>query len=72
MAWKPAAPGRPPVGHLWRWELEPIDEHRTRVTHTYDWTELHDETRIPKARNTTSDRLAASVERLARLVETPS
>jgi uncharacterized protein YndB with AHSA1/START domain len=72
IAWKPAEPGRPPIGHLWRWELEPIDDHRTRVTHTYDWTDLHDESRIPRARDTTSERLAASVERLARLVEAPS
>ena len=42
---------------------------RTRVTHTYDWTELHDEARLERARSTTSDRLAASVDRLASLAE---
>src|SRR5215813_8579310 len=38
IAWTPAEPGKVPPGHLWRWELEPVDASRTRVTHTYDWT----------------------------------
>jgi uncharacterized protein YndB with AHSA1/START domain len=69
IAWRPAVPGRRPPGHLWRWELEPIDPNRTRVTHTYDWTELTDRSRLPRARATTSARLADSVEQLARLAE---
>ncbi len=70
IAWCPAEPGKPPVGHLWRWEMVPIDDLRSLVTHTYDWTDLHDETRFPRARATTADRLDASIERLATLVET--
>jgi uncharacterized protein YndB with AHSA1/START domain len=69
IAWKPAEPGKPPVGHLWRWELDPVDDGRTTVTHTYDWTDLHDASRLPRARSTTSERLAASIERLAALAE---
>ena len=69
IAWKPAEPGQKPIGHLWRWELEPIDSSRTAVTHTYDWTELTDETRLPRARATTADRLQASVDRLGALAE---
>ncbi|MGF1598613.1 MAG: SRPBCC family protein [Acidimicrobiales bacterium] len=69
IAWKPAEPGRPAVGHLWRWELEAIDDERSLVVHTYDWTELHDEARHERARATTSERLVASIERLAALVE---
>jgi uncharacterized protein YndB with AHSA1/START domain/catechol 2,3-dioxygenase-like lactoylglutathione lyase family enzyme len=69
IAWKPAEPGRPPVGHLWRWELEPRGDARTLVRHTYDWTDLHDESRLEKARATTAERLAASLDRLAALVE---
>jgi uncharacterized protein YndB with AHSA1/START domain len=34
IAWLPSEPGRRPPGHLWRWELEPVDESHTRVTHT--------------------------------------
>ena len=67
IAWKPAEPGQQPPGHLWRWELEPIDASRTRVTHTYDWTQLTDEVRIPRARATTAERLRASLDRLAAL-----
>ncbi len=69
IAWKPAEPGRPPVGHLWRWQIEPVDDERSLVVHTYDWTELHDEARLERARATTSERLAASLDRLAALVE---
>jgi hypothetical protein len=62
-------PGRPPPGHLWRWELEPIDENRKRVTHTYEWTALTDRSRFPRALATTAERLAASLDRLAHLAE---
>jgi uncharacterized protein YndB with AHSA1/START domain len=69
IAWRPAEPGGVPPGHLWRWELEPLDDSRTRVTHTYDWTQLTDESRVPRARATTSDKLQASLARLAALAE---
>ena len=46
IAWTPAEPGQEPPGHLWRWELEPAGASRTRVTSTYDWTRLTDETRL--------------------------
>jgi uncharacterized protein YndB with AHSA1/START domain len=69
IAWRPNVPGRQPPGHLWRWELAPVAEGRTLVTHTYDWTELTDRSRFPRARATTSDRLDASLARLARLAE---
>ncbi len=69
IAWKPAEPGHEPPGHLWRWELEPIELTRTRVTHTYDWTGLIDEQRFARAQWTTAKRLQASLDRLAKLVE---
>ncbi len=69
IAWRPTEPGQEPPGHLWRWELEPIEPSRTRVTHTYDWTGLTDEKRFARARATTGDRLQASLDRLATLVE---
>jgi uncharacterized protein YndB with AHSA1/START domain len=71
IAWRPAELGKQPPGHLWRWELEPIDTSRTRVTHTYDWTRLTDEQRLPRARATTADKLRASLDRLAALAERP-
>lgn len=67
IAWKPAEPGQEPLGHLWRWELEPLGASRTRVTHTYDWTHSTDEKRFPRARATTADKLQASLDRLATL-----
>ncbi|MPZ51904.1 MAG: polyketide cyclase [Acidimicrobiia bacterium] len=68
IAWRPSEVGEPPPGHLWRWELEPTDEG-TQVTHTYDWTELTDESRFDRARSTTPDRLKASLDNLARIAE---
>jgi uncharacterized protein YndB with AHSA1/START domain len=69
IAWRPAEPGRQPPGHLWRWELEPIGASSTRVTHTYDWTGLTDESRYRRARETTREKLRASLDRLAALAE---
>ena len=69
IAWRPAEPGQEPPGHLWRWTLEPIDSSRTRVTHTYDWTELTDEGRFARARATTAEKLQGSLDRLGALVE---
>ena len=40
----------------------------TRVTHTYDWTDLHDEQRIPRAKRTQPANLLASIDRLAGVV----
>lgn len=69
IAWRPAEVGKAPPGHLWRWELEPIGDGLTRVTHTYDWTGLADERRLGRARATTPERLRASLDRLAALAE---
>lgn len=69
IAWLPSEQGAEPPGHLWRWELQPLDDDRTLVTHTYDWSRLTDEKRLVRARATTPDKLAASIERLAELAE---
>jgi uncharacterized protein YndB with AHSA1/START domain len=69
LAWRPSEPGGEPPGHLWRWELDPLDPHRTAVRHTYDWTQLTDEGRVERARATTAARLRASLDRLAALAE---
>ncbi len=67
IAWLPSPVDADPPGHLWRWELEPLQDGTTRVVHTYDWTNLHDASRVAKARRTTSERLQASIDRLAAL-----
>lgn len=69
IAWLPSDVGQPAPGHLWRWELEPIADGRTRVTHTYDWTRLTDPARYARAEATTPERLAASLDRLAAVAE---
>jgi uncharacterized protein YndB with AHSA1/START domain len=69
IAWRPAEPGQEPPGHLWRWELEPIDASHTLVVHTYDWSRLTDEKRVVRARATTTDKLQASLDLLAALAE---
>lgn len=69
IAWRPAEVGKAPPGHMWVWELEPLDGDRTLVTHTYDWTALTDEGRMPTARATTAEKLRASLDRLAALAE---
>ncbi|WP_319453291.1 MULTISPECIES: SRPBCC family protein [unclassified Mycobacterium] len=69
IAWQPSEPGAAPPGHLWRWQLEPVDDGHTLVTHTYDWTRLTDEKRQVRARATTSEKLQASIDRLAALAE---
>ncbi|HUH70982.1 MAG TPA: SRPBCC family protein [Mycobacterium sp.] len=71
IAWLPAERGKQPSGHLWRWELNPVNAELTRVTHTYDWTALTDTTRLARARATTADMLRASLDRLAVLAQAP-
>lgn len=61
----PAEPGAEPPGHLWRWELTPLESGGTEIVHTYDWTDLDDESRLPRARATSEASLRASIERLA-------
>jgi uncharacterized protein YndB with AHSA1/START domain len=69
IAWLPAEPRKQPPGHLWRWELNPINATLTSVTHTYDWTALTDSTRLERARSTTADMLRESMDRLAVLAQ---
>ena len=69
IAWKPAPVGEEAPGHLWRWELEPIDNVTTLVRHTYDWSQLTDESRFDRARANTKEALDRSVTKLAEVAE---
>ena len=69
IAWRPSEQGAPPPGHLWRWELTPLDDAHTRVTHTYDWTQLTDEKRMVRARATGEAALMSSLRGLAAVAE---
>lgn len=74
IGWLPADRGTEPPGHLWLWELEPIDEDHTRVRHSYDYSALSEEQesgahRLAHARSMTPEKLDASLQRLAALAE---
>lgn len=69
IAWRPSTMGEPPAGHLWRWSLSPTADGGTEVTHTYDWSQLRDEERMPRARRTSSEMLGKSIARLKAVVE---
>jgi uncharacterized protein YndB with AHSA1/START domain len=69
IAWRPAEPGKKPPGHLWRWEVSEINPTLSSVTHTYDWTELTDRSRLERARSTTPEMLRESMDRLAMLAQ---
>lgn len=70
VAWKPSEVSTPPPGHLWRWELLGIDDSCTEVTHTYDWTALHNDVkRQERARSTNSEMLEQSILKLKELAE---
>jgi uncharacterized protein YndB with AHSA1/START domain len=69
IAWRPAVQGKSEPGHLWAWELQALGPSRTLVTHTYDWTELGDRSRMPRAQATTVEWLQASLHRLAALAQ---
>ncbi|GAA1151399.1 polyketide cyclase [Nesterenkonia lutea] len=69
IAWRPASLGEAPAGHLWRWSLASTEDGATEVTHTYDWSQLHDEQRVARARSTSAAMLARSIARLKAVVE---
>lgn len=69
IAWKPSEVGGEPFGQKWTWEIEATGERSSLVRQTYDWTELRDPLRLPRAQSTTSENLLASLERLKTLAE---
>ena len=72
LAWTVGAVGRTPIGHVYGYRLEPVDETTTEVTSYYDWSAISEKWRevvswpvIPK------EMLEASLDNLARLVSNP-
>ena len=60
-----------PGHHRWRWELEPLDDDRTRVTETFDWStarspRLLELAKVPQMNAKSLDK---TLERLASLLE---
>lgn len=43
--WTIGAPDQPPLGHVYGWQLDPVDEHTTDVTNYCDWSNIVPELR---------------------------
>ena len=69
IAWAPATHGGDRGGQVWGYRLEPAGEGDTRVTHLYDWSQVTLEPLLPYLPVVDADGLAATLERLAGLVE---
>jgi hypothetical protein len=69
--WNVTAPGRPPIGYVWGYLIEPVDESTSDVTSYFDWSGLSEERkaksagRMPLIPETT---ISATLERLERVV----
>jgi hypothetical protein len=70
--WTVRAAGKPPAGHVYGWEIEPLTDGECLVSNYCDWTNIGDELRarfrwpvVPV------DRLENSVENLDRLATEP-
>ena len=71
--WTVQAVGKPPVGHLYGWRIEPLTDGECLVSNYCDWSNISDELRarfrwpvVPV------DRLKRSVENLGRLIIQPN
>jgi len=68
LAWKPAAPGKAPSGHVWIWELAPDTgahgDDRTVVTHTHDWSEVTDPEMLARADEVSADQMRETLRHL--------
>ena len=69
IAWKPSEVGGEAFGQKWMWEIVPTGDRSCLVRQTYDWTELRDPQRLPRAESTTAQNLLASMKRLKALAE---
>jgi hypothetical protein len=70
--WTVRAVGKPPAGHLYGWQIEPLTDTQCLVSNYCDWTNISDELRarfrwpvVPV------DRLQRSVENLERIATHP-
>lgn len=70
--WAVQAVGKPPAGHVWGWQILPLDDGQCLVTNYCDWTNVRNELRarfhwpvVPV------DRFARSVENLERIATGP-
>jgi hypothetical protein len=66
--WAVRAVGKPPAGHVYGWQIEPITDSESLVSHYCDWAGITDELRAKfRWPVVPADRLENSVENLDRL-----
>lgn len=72
LTWTTGRRGQPPAGVRWGWQLTPLDDARTRVVHTYDWSRVTDPGVLARVSfpRVSPDQLQASVDRLIALAGT--
>jgi hypothetical protein len=70
--WTVRAIGKPPAGHVWGWQLEPLPDGDCLVSHYCDWSNISDELRAKfRWPVVPVDRLQRSVENLDRIATRP-
>jgi uncharacterized protein YndB with AHSA1/START domain len=65
IGWAPAEPGQVPAGHTFVWRLTPLDDDRTLVSQTYDWSAFTHTDMLDHLPVVNHDQLQASLDRLA-------
>jgi uncharacterized protein YndB with AHSA1/START domain len=48
LVWASGDQGEQPTGVRWSWQLEPAAGGRTTVVHTYDWSQVEDQSGFPR------------------------
>jgi uncharacterized protein YndB with AHSA1/START domain len=69
ISWATSRHGQPPAGVRWGWQLTPLDDGRTRIVHTYDWSRVTDPAVLARVSfpRVSPDQLQDSVDRLVAL-----
>ena len=71
MEWTTGGIDGPPVNHVYGWQLEPVGEGETQVTHYCDWSGISDDARSRRTWPVVPlSMLEATVASLARLATT--
>lgn len=73
IAWKTAREGQAPAGVRWSWDLTPLDDRRTAVVHTYDWSQVTDPAVLARVSfpRVSGEAMQDTVRRLAAAVADP-
>ena len=72
LTWVTCRRGQPVAGVRWGWQLTALEEDRTRVVHTYDWSRVVDPAVLQRVSfpRVSPEQLQDSVDRLIALAST--